>query len=75
MSLTIIHGADGKILGAFRQTEEGKRATPVVPEGQHLLTFADEPEHLASLSVWEIGHTHSVDVSSGQLVRKGPVEA
>jgi hypothetical protein len=71
MSLVIIHGADGKILGAFRP-QEGKRATPALLEGQFLLEFAEEPVHLASLSIGEIGLMHAVDVKLQQLISTDP---
>jgi hypothetical protein len=70
VSLTVIHNAEGKIIAAFRPQGAGRRATPVPLEGQHILEFPDEPEGLASLSVGEIGHAHTVDVASGQLIRK-----
>jgi hypothetical protein len=70
VSLVVIHNASGKILAAFRPNKEGKTATPVLLEDQHLLEFSDEPEELASLSIGEIGHSHAVDVASGQLVRR-----
>ena len=70
MSLVVIHSTNGKIVAAFRPSKEGKRATPVLLEDQHLLEFSDEPEELASLSIGEIGRSHTVDVASGRLVRR-----
>jgi hypothetical protein len=69
VSLTVIHNAEGKIIAAFRPHGAGKRATPVQLEGQHILEFSEEPAELASLSVGEIGHAHTVDVASGRLIR------
>ena len=70
MALSVIHDDNGKIIAVFRPQAEGRKATPVVLEAQHLLELDDEPDELASLSIGEIGRQHVVDVASRKLVRR-----